>query len=494
MSIHSAAPARLTTFLLATAAVSCLVSIGGCRQAPEAPRPSIIYIMADDLGYGDLGSYGQQIIRTPFLDKMAAEGVRLTDHYSGSPVCAPSRCVLMTGLHSGHAVVRGNYEVSPEGQMPLPAEASTVAELLKDAGYVTGAIGKWGLGGPGSTGEPNDQGFDYWYGHLCQRRAHSYYPYYVWRNKGKVELEGNDPIKQQGQYIHDLFTEEALDFIRKNHTRPFFLYLPYTIPHLEYVAPEDSMAAYRGKFPEVPFEGTGYHEELPPSPDIPFPGNYGPQSHSRAAYAAMITRMDGDIGRILDLLKQLGIDENTLVIFTSDNGAAQGKSADAEFFTSNGPLRGTKGTVYEGGIRVPLIARWPGKIKPGTASDHPSAFWDFLPTAAELAGVDPGTQTDGISYLPALLGRRDAQRKHEYLYWEFKANGQPMQAVRMGDWKAIMLDGGPIALFNLREDAGEQNDVSGLHPDVVAKAERYLKEARTPSTDFPLYSTPAATQ
>ena len=300
-----------------------LVTLLSCSSPPPEPaapasRPNIIYVMADDLGWGDLGSYGQEKIRTPFLDQMAAEGMRFTDHYSGSPVCAPSRCVLMTGRHAGHATVRGNFEVSPEGQMALPASDVTVAELLKEAGYATGMVGKWGLGAPGSEGEPNAQGFDYWYGHLCQRRAHSFFPYYVWRNGEKVELEGNDPIKQQGQYVHDLFTEEALGFIRENKDNPFFLFVPYTIPHLEFIAPEDSMAEYRGKFPETPFAGTGYTEELPPTPDIPFPGNYGPQEHPRAAYAAMVTRMDRDVGRIFELLERASTSTMTrLSIFTS---------------------------------------------------------------------------------------------------------------------------------------------------------------------------------
>ncbi len=459
-----------------------------CSESPApsgpASRPNIVYIMADDLGWGDLGSYGQEKIRTPFLDQMAAEGMRFTDHYSGSPVCAPSRCVLMTGLHTGHAVVRGNAEVSPEGQMALPARAVTVAELLQQAGYTTGMIGKWGLGGPGSEGEPNSQGFDYWYGHLCQRRAHSFYPYYVWRNREKVMLEGNDPAKQEGQYVHDLFTEEALEFIRGNRKKPFFLFLPYTIPHLEFVAPEDSMAEYRGKFPETPFKGTGYTEELPPSPDIPFPGNYGPQTHPRAAYAAMVTRMDRDIGRILDLLKELGLDGDTLVIFTSDNGGAQGKSADSDFFRSNGDFRGYKGMIYEGGIRVPLIARWPGKIKPGTVTAHPSAFWDFLPTAADIAGVQTPVASDGISFLPTLLGME--QPAHDYLYWEFKANGVAMQAVRMGDWKAVKLGDEPLAFYNLVEDPGERNDVAGDQAELVKRAEAMLRRARTPSPEFPL--------
>jgi arylsulfatase A-like enzyme len=440
--------------------------------------------MADDLGYGDLGCYGQEKIKTPCLDQMASEGIRFTDHYSGSPVCAPSRCTLMTGLHTGHAFIRGNYEVRPEGQLAIPEQSATVAKILKKGGYTTGAIGKWGLGGPESKGHPNDQGFDYWYGHLCQRKAHSYYPFYVWRNKEKVILEGNDPVKQVGEYVHDLFTDEALNFIENNQNKPFFLYLPYTIPHLEFVAPEESMKEYRGKFPETPFKGTGYHEDLPESPDIPFPGNYGPQKYPHAAYAAMITRMDRDIGRILDLLKKLKIDENTLVIFTSDNGGAQSKSADAKFFNSNAGMRGSKGNIYEGGIRVPFLARWPGKIKSGTVSHHVSAFWDLLPTVADIAGVDVDTKTDGVSYLPALLNNN--QKEHDYLYWEFKQRSIPMQAVRIGDWKAVKWGKEPVALYNLKTDKKEEKNVAEKNPEIVSRANKLMKDARTRSKEFPL--------
>ncbi|UCE05408.1 MAG: arylsulfatase [bacterium] len=450
----------------------------------EIRKPNIIFILADDLGYGDLGCYGQEKIKTPFLDKMATEGIRFTDHYAGSPVCAPSRCTLMTGLHTGHAFIRGNYEVRPEGQLALTTESVTVAEILKKAGYITGAVGKWGLGGPVSTGEPNRKGFDFWYGHLCQRKAHSYYPRYIWKNIEKVVLKGNDPIKQTGQYVHDLFTREAIEFIKQNHFRPFFLYLAYTIPHLEFAVPDDSMNEYRGKFPEIPFEGTGYHKDLPDSPDVPFRGNYGPQATPRAAYAAMITRMDRDIGKILALLQELGIDDNTIVIFTSDNGAAQGKGADAKFFNSNPCMRGQKGSVYEGGIRVPFIARWPGKIKKGTVSNHISAFWDFLPTAADIVGLEVPVKSDGISYLPTLMGESD-QQQHSYLYWEFKKNNIPMQAVRLGEWKIVKMCNGPIELYNLKTDLGEQVNLATEHPELVNKAETIMRTARTESKDFP---------
>lgn len=456
-----------------------------CNTSDEE-KPNIIYIMADDLGYGDIGVNGQTKIRTPRLDKMAAEGVNFTNHYSGSPVCAPSRSVLLSGLHTGHTFIRGNFEVSPEGQIAIPKNTVTVAEVLKNAGYVTGGVGKWGLGAPGSEGHPNAQGFDYWYGHLCQRKSHSYYPDYVWRNNEKVIFENNDPAAQKGEYIHDYFTKEAIGFIKENKEHPFFLYLAYSIPHLEFVAPEESMEEYRGKFPETPFAGTGYHEELPESPDIPFPGNYGPQEYPRAAYAAMVTRMDRDIGNILDVIKELGLDENTIVIFTSDNGAAQGKSADAKYFNSNKGWRGQKGDVYEGGIHIPLIARWPGKIKPGSVSNHISAFWDFLPTAADIANVKLESKTDGISYLPALIGDKE-QKEHELLYWEFKQNNVPMQAVRMGKWKGVKKGSNDIELYDLQVDPNESKDLARDYPEIVAKVGTTLKSERVPSKEFPLF-------
>jgi arylsulfatase A len=472
---------KIIKYVSALISIFCFIT---CSN--QESKPNIIFIMADDLGYGDLGVNGQTKIRTPNLDQMAAEGIRFTNHYSGSPVCAPSRCVLMTGLHTGHAYIRGNYEVRPEGQLHIPDQAVTVAEVLKSAGYVTGAVGKWGLGGPGSEGHPNNQGFDYWYGHLCQRKAHSYYSDYVWRNKEKVIFKNNDPAAQQGEYIHDYFTQEALNFIKDNKDRSFFLYLPYTIPHLEFIAPEESMEEYRGKFPEIPFEGTGYHEDLPESPDIPFPGNYGPQKHPRAAYAAMITRMDRDIGKILKFLNDLGIEENTLVIFTSDNGAAQGKSADAKFFNSNMGWRGKKGKVYEGGIHVPFIARWPGKIKYRTVSDHISAFWDFLSTAAEIAGIELNSNTDGISYLPELLGT-GYQKKHKFLYWEFKQNNISMQAVRIGKWKAVKIGDNAIELYDIQNDSEEITNVASDFPTIQSEIEEILRTEPKPSKEFPLF-------
>lgn len=493
-------PRRQTIAALSWAA-AVVVLAAGCTHSLARPaatlqsprRPNVIFIMADDLGYGDLGCYGQRKIRTPFLDQMAAEGLRFTQFYSGHPVCAPSRGALMTGLHTGHAFIRGNYAVPPEGQLPLPADTMTVARRLRDAGYATAGIGKWGLGGPGSTGHPNDQGFDEWYGHLCQRLAHSYYPEYVWRNRAKVVLEGNDPVEQKGRYVHDLFTEEALRFVQASHGKPFFLYLAYTIPHLEFAVPEDSLKEYAGRFPETPFEGTGTHQALPDRPDVPFVGNYRPQKAPRAAYAAMITRMDRDIGRLLAVLKDRGLERDTLVLFTSDNGAYQGLGADAEFFGSNGAFRGQKSTVYEGGIRVPLIARWPGTIRAGQVSDHVGAHWDFFATALDLAGIQDSVPPDSVSYLPTLLGR-PGQKEHEYLYWEFRTNGKALRALRSGKWKAVQIGGDALELYDLDTDPSERRSVSEENRVVARSMNDRMTKARTDSPHFPLFESvrPAA--
>ena len=459
----------------------------GSKDASK--RPNIIFILADDLGYGDLGCYGQEKIKTPNLNRMAAEGMRFTQHYAGSTVCAPSRCALITGLHCGHTYVRGNYlmdHVKFEGDLPIPPDTVTLAKILKRAAYTTGIVGKWGLGGPGTTGIPNKQGFDYFFGYLDQIRAHTYYPDYLWRNEEKVYLEGNRD-GQRGTYSHDLITEEALEFVDRNRQKPFFLYLAYTIPHAELAVPADSLKQYKGKFPEEQFEG----------------GNYRAQKTPRAAFAAMVSRMDRDIGRLFAKLKQLRIDENTIVFFTSDNGPHHEGGAGPNFFNSSGPLRGIKRDLYEGGIRVPMLARWPQKIKPGSVSDHISAFWDFLPTTCELAGVNPPDGIDGISYLPTLLQKE--QKQHEYLYWEFfrynwnwkqgqkdpPKNRMDKQALRMGDWKAVRLNvyknpDAPVELYNLKDDIGEKHNVAAQYPKIVAKIEKYLKTTRTPSKYFPM--------
>jgi arylsulfatase A-like enzyme len=441
----------------------------GNAIANRGGKPNIIFILADDLGYGDLGCYGQKTIKTPNIDKLAEEGMKFTDHYAGSTVCAPSRCCLMTGLHTGHALIRSN------GRVPLRPQDVTLAELLKRVGYTTGIIGKWGLGEPGTTGIPNKQGFDYWFGYLNQRHAHNYYPKYLWKNEEKYELKnevnhiigGRDRTPggvatKRVEYSHDLFAIEALNFVERNKDKPFFLYLPFTIPHANNEAGKEGM--------EVPSYGP-YADKDWPEP--------------QKGHAAMITRMDGDIGKLMSLLKRLDIDKNTIVMFSSDNGPHKEGGADPAFFNSSGPLRGYKRDLYEGGIRVPMIARWPDKIKAGSTINHISAFWDLLPTCCELAGAAIPDGIDGISMVPTLLGRQRAQKRHDYIYWEFHAQGKK-QAVRMGDWKAVRLNvaknpDGPIELYNLNKDIGEKNNMARRHPEIVAKIEKLMKAARTPS-------------
>ena len=467
-------------------------------QGPAGPKPNVIYILADDLGYGELGCFGQEKIRTPSIDRIAAEGMKFSQHYSGSPVCAPSRCVLLTGKHTGHAYIRNNSEMRErgevwrnplvEGQYPLPENTFSIGRLFQSAGYTTGVIGKWGLGGPGTSGEPNSQGFDHWYGYLCQRRAHNYYPIHLWRNRERHILAWNkyfyphqrlpqdrDPYDKSSyaeysgkQYSMDLMAEEALGFIRENRNKPFFLYLPFTVPHAAIQVPEDSLKEYEGAFPETPYTGDK---------------GYLPHPAPRAGYAAMVTRMDREIGRIMSLLKELGIDDKTLIIFSSDNGPTFNGGTDSEFFHSAGPLRGLKTMLYEGGIRVPTVVRWPGSIKPGRVSAHVSAFWDWLPTFAELLGVRPDGDTDGISLLPTLLGNPEKQKNHDYLYWEYSGK----QAVRRSEWKAYRSSvDSPLELYNLKDDIAEQHDLAGQRPDMVKEMEDIMMAARVESELFPL--------
>ncbi len=450
--------------------------VPGCASAglrrpsrSGARKPNIILIVADDLGYAEVGCYGQKKIRTPNIDRMAAEGIRFTQHYAGSAVCAPSRCVLLTGKHSGHAHIRDNGEVKPEGQRPLPAGTVTLGTLLRKAGYVTGCMGKWGLGHPGSEGVPGNQGFDHFFGYNCQRQAHNYVPRYLWRNDRKVPLEGNDRGLTGKHYSHDLIAEEALRFISDNRKKPFFLYLPFTIPHLALQVPEDSLAEYRGKWPDPPYEGGK---------------GYLPHPTPRAAYAAMVTRMDRDVGRILDRLRDLGLDRNTLVIFTSDNGPTYNRlgGSDSKFFESAGPFSGLKGSLKEGGIRVPLVARWPGKIRPGIVTDHLSAFYDVMPTLADVAGSEAATDTDGISFLSTMVGRTDHQHTHDFLFWDFPGYGGQI-AVRTGKWKGLRRrvrrnPDAPLKLYDLEADIGEKHDVAADHPEVVEKIRRIMIQER----------------
>jgi arylsulfatase A-like enzyme len=443
-----------------------------------AQKPNIIYILADDLGYGDLSCYGQKHFKTPNIDRMAKEGMLFTQHYAGCTVCAPSRSSLMTGLTSGHSPIRGNKEVPDEGQWPLPGKTVTIAKLLQEAGYVTGGFGKWGLGYPGSEGEPNKQGFDVFYGFNCQRLAHNYYPDHLWDNQKKVMLEGNSGDKFE-QYAPELIHQQALQFMEKNKNKHFFLYYPTTIPHAELVAPKKYMDRFRGKFlPEKAFKGakpgdTGFRL-----------GPYGTQTESHAAFAAMVTILDEKVGEIFAKLKALGLEKNTIVLFSSDNGPHVEGGADPDYFDSNGPLKGYKRDLYEGGIREPMIAWWPGKIKNGSTSDLISAFWDVMPTLTEIAGAKTPENIDGISFLPTLLGK-EGQKKHETMYWEFhEQNGR--QAIRKDSWKLVRYQvlipaKTTTELYDLSKDPGEENNLADKHPDVVKELLKVMAQSRTPS-------------
>ncbi len=468
-----------------------------------AQRPNIIFILADDLGYGDLGCYGQTKIETPHIDDLARRGLRFTQAYSSSPVCAPARAILLTGLHSGHAYIRGNDEWNErgdvwnfakavenpnlEGQRPLPADSVTLAEVLKTRGYVTGLVGKWGLGGPLSEGAPNRQGFDFFFGYNCQRQAHTYYPRHLWKNEEKVWLnnplvapnqqlpEDADPNDstlyqpyQLADYTPDLMHREALGFIEKNRDQPFFLFYTSPIPHAALQAPKRWVDHYRKKFgPETPYSGDQ---------------GYFPVQFPRATYAAMVSCLDEQVGGIVAKLRELGLENNTLIVFTSDNGPTYTGGTDSPFFDSAGPFKCEygwgKGFLREGGIRTPFIASWPGKIAEGTKSDLPLAFYDILPTFAELTEA-AAPKSDGISFLPTLLGNSQDQIRHSFLYWEFpEYKGQ--QAVRMGHWKGLRLNlhegQTRIFLYNLADDPTESTDLAAQHPEIVEKVRQIMAE------------------
>ncbi len=457
----------------------------GCQQPQnlEATRenPNIIFIMADDLGYADVGPYGQTKIQTPNIDKLAAEGMKFTQFYAGTSVCAPSRAVLMTGLHTGHVEIRGNKQYGiRNGQQPLTPGVPTIATVLKDAGYTTGMIGKWGLGNPDTPGNPKNHGFDYFFGYTDQILAHNYWPEYLWRNDEKVFLKnevhyldtaawhdglGSYSTKKVA-YSHDLFVEDALSFIDKNQDTSFMLYLPFTIPH------DNGEQADSMRF-EVPSQGIYADKDW---------------TKKEKDYAAMITKMDEGIGEIMEQLKSLGLDENTIVFFTSDNGPMRNIPTTA-FFDSNGPLRGGKRDLYEGGIREPFIVRWPGKVQAGTTSDFMGAFWDVLPTFTELSRQPIPENLDGISFLPTLLGEEN-QETHKFLYWEFH-EGTGSQAIRQGKWKAVRLDvktdnPSPLELYDLSQDIGEENNIADEFPEKVRELDSLMKVARTPSDLFVL--------
>lgn len=452
------------------------------QKAAKRTRPNIIFILADDLGYGDLSCYGQKKFQTPNIDRLAAQGVRFTQAYAGTAVCAPSRSSLFTGLTTGHTPIRGNKSVGPEGQYPIPDSVRLMSEILHDAGYATGCFGKWGLGYPGSEGDPANRGFDEFFGYNCQALAHNYYPYHLWRNKEKVELPENSG-NHQGTYAPELIQQETLRFIEKNKSRPFAVFVTTVIPHAEVAAPAAYMQQTAGKYePEKPFNGAD-----PASPEYVKNGKYTSQAQPHAGYVAMIRLLDDQVGQIVRKLKELKLDGNTLIVFTSDNGPSIEGGEDPQYFQSAGPFRGHKRDLYEGGIREPFIVSWPGVVKPGTQSPQWVTFWDVLPTFAEITGAKLPGPVDGYSLVPTLTGK-GKQQQHPYLYWEFHEQGGKM-AVRMGNWKAIRLNvgknpDGPIELYDLDTDPAEAHNVAEQHPDVVKKAEELFRSARVPSPIF----------
>jgi arylsulfatase len=479
--------------MLPIAAIAFLAGV-----AAGSPPPNVVLILADDLGWGEVGCQGQEKIPTPNIDRLAAEGIRLTNHWAGAPVCAPSRCVLLTGKHPGHAVVRNNWEAGgwgpdeTEGQFPLPGSEVTLAEVLADHGYTTGVIGKWGLGGPNTEGHPNNQGFDHWFGYLCQRVAHNYYPTHLWRNRQKVPLAGNtwfsahqkltEPLENEQAYTDqylgetfasDLMRDEAVQFIEQ-HAKdgPFFLYYASPVPHVALQVPPDRLDAFPAEWDTEPYLGQK---------------GYVPHARPRAAYAAMIAGLDAEVGAIMGTLKKQGVADNTIVIFTSDNGPTYAGGVDYEFFNSSGPFRGLKGSVFEGGLRVPMIVRWPGHIQGGSTADIPSGFEDHLPTICELTGAQAPPNIDGISLASVLRadGSSPAPTR-PYLYREL--GGQ--QALRAGKWKAVRRHlrrgDAAIMLFNLDTDPAETTDVASANPKVVARLATLMAEAHVPSPDFKL--------
>lgn len=488
----------------------CSIVFLSCNSTKEEKQPpNIIYFLADDLGYGELGVYGQTKIKTPNIDALAENGMLFTQHYSGAPVCAPARYVFLTGQHTGHAFIRGNDEwtergdvwdyekafldPSLEGQLPIPASTVTLGNQLKKAGYATSILGKWGLGAPETEGVPNLQGFDFFYGYNCQRQAHNLYPGHLWENTEKIVLDNElvpprtkldslaDPYKDksyskfnQKEYAPDKIHEKALSFIAKNKENPFFMYYASPLPHLPLQAPKAYVDEYRAEFgEEEPYIGDD---------------SYFPTRYPRATYAAMISYLDNQVGEIIESLKEKGIYENTIIIFSSDNGPTYLGGVDYDYFESSKPFANgygrTKGFVYEGGIRIPLIASWPNKIKPGTKSHHISAFYDLMPTICDIAGIEPPDNIDGISFKPTLLNQ--AQEKHDFLYWEFPSyKGQ--QAVRFGKWKGIrknIFEGNlKIELYNLENDVQEQIDVASKHPEVVEKVKAIMLKEHEPSSN-----------
>lgn len=464
--------------------LSCSSSSQESKESTEnsdaCKKPNVVFILADDLGYADLSCLGQTKFATPNIDRLASQGKLFTQHYSGSSVSAPSRCSLITGLHTGHSYIRGNKELPVEGQEPLPSDTYTVFKLFKDNAYKTAVFGKWGLGAPDTEGTPNNQNVDEFFGYNCQRIAHNYYPYYLWHNDEKVFLEGN-VNQEENEYAPHLIHSQAIDFIIDNKDTTFFMFYTSVLPHAELKVPEDLMSDFVGKpefEKEVSYTGCD---------DGPYykNGGYGSQQYTHAAFAAMVSLLDAQVGDICNTLDSLGIAENTIIVFTSDNGPHAEGGADPSFFDSNGPLRGIKRDLYEGGIRVPMIIRWDKIIEKDTKSDHISAFWDFMPTFADILDVELPDKTDGISFLPLLKDEQE-QEKHDFLYWEFHENNG-RQAIRKGEWKAVRYDvhnDGKIELYNLNDDPSENNNVADAHPEKVAEFDSLMRVSRTESELF----------
>lgn len=468
----------------AIAIILISITLSACKSKHDknastpSSFPNIVFIMADDLGYGDLSSYGQEKYTTPNIDQLAKEGLLFTQFYAGSTVCAPSRSSLMTGQHTGFTSIRGNIELE-DGQLPLPDDSFTMAELLKKQNYTTGIFGKWGLGGITSEGSPLKQGFDEFFGFINQRLAHHYYPDYLWDNEEKVILENNQGL-QKGTYAPQLIHEKALQFIEKNKNSPFFLFYPSIIPHAELFAPHEYMDQFIGKYPEVrPFKGVDEGKKYKK-------GSYGSQAHPRAAYAAMVKLLDDQVGELVKKVKELGLEENTIFVFTSDNGPHKEGGNAPNFFNSNGEFRGFKRDLWEGGIRVPMIVKWPKKIQPDTKSNHAAAFWDLLPTLAEMFNAELQTSINGISLLPTLYAKPDEQVQHDYMYWEFHEKNAK-QALRQGDWKLIIthVNKEPVYhLFNIKEDPSESDNLISSHPEKLESLVALLENARVPSKEF----------
>ena len=464
---------------VALAAMS-LTSCVSKTMLPPDDKPNVIFILADDLGYADLSCLGQTKFSTPNIDSLASQGMMFTQHYSGSSVSAPSRSCLITGQHTGHTVIRGNKELPVEGQHPLPSDTYTIFKMLKDNGYKTSVFGKWGLGAPDTEGAPQNQNVDEFFGYNCQRQAHNYYPYHLWRNGEKIMLDGNKD-KNENDYAPYIIHKEAIDFIKENKDTTFFMWYTSVLPHAELKVPEKELESFVGR-PELELERSyaGCDEGM-----YYKNGGYGSQQYTHAVFAAMVSILDKQVGDICRTLDSLGIADNTIIVFTSDNGPHQEGGADPDFFDGNGELRGYKRDLYEGGIRVPMIIKWKDKVAENTKSDHMSAFWDFLPTMAEIIDAEIPENIDGISFLPELTSAGE-QKKHDYLYWEFHENNG-RQAIRQGDWKAVKYDvrnDGKIELYNIKDDVAEEVDVAEKYPDKVAEMDSLMKVSRVDSDLF----------